>query len=103
MGIYTGYWKAYMHASKMNALRLMGLLIFGLPATAAISYVVGTVTGEYPALLQVGLPVVVLAVFTVQLLRATKIVCPRCSTAYAHSKWQRQCPSCALAILQDDP
>lgn len=54
-------------------------------------------------LLHIGLLVGVLVVFTVQVLRATKIVCPRCSTTYTHTKWQRQCPSCALAILQDGP
>jgi ribosomal protein S27E len=42
-------------------------------------------------------------VLTWHLLRSSKVVCPRCSTVYAQSKFQLQCPSCGLKILQEDP
>ncbi len=103
MGTYTEYWNTYQRESKKNALLAVLFLIVGLPATAVIAWLVGLVTGEYPVLVQVGLIVVWLVVFTVHVLRSTRITCPRCSTKYGQSKWQRQCPSCALAILEDGP
>jgi len=52
---------------------------------------------------QIGLIVVWLVVFTRHLLRSSKVVCPRCATVYAQSKFQLQCPSCGLKILQQEP
>jgi cation transporter-like permease len=103
MGTYTEHWNTYLGESKRNTVVALLFLVFGLPATAVIAYLVGLVTGEYPVLVQVGLLVVWLVVFTVHVLRSTRIVCPRCATTYGQSKWQRACPSCSLPILQEEP
>ena len=103
MGIYTEHWKAHVRASKRNALGMLLFVGIGLPGTAVIAYLVGLVNPDYRDVTQIALVAAWLVLFIVLLARANRIVCPRCSTTFAQGKWQRQCPSCALAILQEDP
>jgi hypothetical protein len=103
MGTYTEHWKNYMRDTRRHTLRVMGWLVVGLPGTALVAYLVGRATGEYPVVLHLALLVAWLVVLTVLALRSTAVVCPRCATVYKHSKWQLRCPSCALAILQEEP
>ena len=103
MGTYTEYWNSYMRKSRKDALIAVLFLVVGLPATAVIAWLSGLATGKDPVPVQIGLILLWLVLFTARLLRGTKIVCPKCSTVYAHSKWQLQCPSCGLRILQEEP
>jgi hypothetical protein len=103
MGTYTDHWKAHMRKTRKDTLVALLILVIGLPATAGIAWLVGRATGGYPAVLHMGLLVVWLVVLTRHLLRSSKFVCPRCSTVYAQSKFQLQCPACGLKILQEEP
>lgn len=103
MGTYTEHWQAHMRKTRKDTLVALLIVVIGLPATAGIAWLVGRATGEYPVLVHVGLLVAWLVVLTVHLLRSSKVACPRCSTVYAQSKFQLQCPSCGLKILQEEP
>ena len=103
MGAYTEHWKTHLRRSKREPLVMVLFLVIGLPGTAVIAYLVGLVNPDYRDVVQIGLLVGWVILFTAHLIRANRIVCPRCSTVFAQGKWQRQCPSCALPILQEDP
>jgi hypothetical protein len=103
MGTYTEHWQAHMRKTRKDTFVALLILVIGLPATAGIAWLVGRATGGYPVLVHVGLLVAWLVVLTRHLLRSSKVVCPRCATIYAQSKFQLQCPSCGLRILQEEP
>jgi hypothetical protein len=103
MGTYSEHWKTHVRNSKKNALLMILFLVVGLPGTALIAFLAGLLDARYRDPVQIGLVAVWLVLFTTHLIRVNRIVCPRCSTVYSQGKWQRQCPSCALPILQEDP
>jgi hypothetical protein len=104
MGTYTEYWNTYQRRTRRNTLLILLFVAVGLPATAGIAWLVGKARGgDYPAGVQIALIVAWLVALTVFVLRSSRIDCPRCATRYTHTKAQRQCPSCALKILQGEP
>jgi len=103
MGTYSEHWQAHMRKTRKDTLVALLIVVIGLPATAAIAWLVGRVVGDYAVPVQIGLLAVWLVVLTVHLLRSSKVVCPRCTTVYAQSKFQLQCPACGLRILQEEP
>lgn len=103
MGTYTEHWNNYLRASKKKAVLIVLFLVIGLPGTALIPHLISLVTGHYSDVLLIVLIGLWLVIFTVAVIRSTKVPCPRCGTRYGQSKWQRSCPSCGLKILQEEP
>ena len=103
MGAYSEHWERYRRQSLRWLAYLALLLVLGLPTTALVALAVERVTGEFPALLQLGLLAIWLVVFTVAAIRASRVPCPRCETVYSRGKGLCNCPGCGLRMLQDDP
>jgi hypothetical protein len=103
MGTYTEHWKQYRKRNIRGVVYVLLMLVIGLPVTALISLGVEQLTGEYPAYLHVGLIVIWLVVFTMLILRYSRVLCPRCGTQYTHGRGLADCPKCGLKMLQEDP
>ena len=71
-------------------------------AIALICLGVQDLTGEYPGYLNAGLLLLWLVVFTVMVLRFSKVTCPKCSHHFSQGKWVVRCPECGLGIGQED-
>jgi hypothetical protein len=103
MGKYTEHWDRYKQESKKQTIVLLLLIAIGLPGTALVAYLISLVTGEYPALIHLGMLGAWLVLFTTLAVRASKVVCPQCGTVYSRGKSLSNCPHCGLRMLQDEP
>jgi len=103
MGTYTAHWKQHKRRSIQGLIYVLLWFVLGLPAIAAICLGVERRTGEYPGYLNAGLLVLWLVVFTVMVLRFSKVSCPKCSHRFSQGKWVTKCPECGLGIGQEEP
>jgi hypothetical protein len=103
MGMYTEHWNNYKRNSVEGMLYLPLLFVLGLPFTALVAIGVERWSGRYPIVLHVGLLLVWLVVFTMLLVRYSRVSCPRCGTQYSRGKGLCDCPKCGLRMLQDEP
>ena len=103
MGTYTDHWQTHRRTGRRGTLVVLAWLVVGLPLTAVVALGVERLTGSYPGYLHAGLIALWLVVFTVLVLRFSRVLCPRCGTRYSLGKWVMRCPSCGLAIGQEEP
>ncbi len=103
MGTYTEHWNNYKRNSVRGLLYLLLLFIVGLPATALVAIGIEQLTSSYPIYLHVGLLLVWLVMFTMLLVRYSRVICPRCDAQYSRGKGLCNCPKCGLRMLQDEP
>ena len=103
MGTYTEHWMKHKRRSIRGLLWVLLLFVVGLPFTALVAIGMERITGSYPAYLHLILLLFWLIVFTILVIRFSRVVCPRCNEHYSHGKWVLSCPKCGLRIGQEEP
>jgi len=101
MGRYSDHWARYRKDHTRGTLQVLALVGIGLPAIALCGYALAQLT-VHATPLQLALIVAWLAAFARLLIRASKVVCPRCGTRYTRGKHLSDCPTCSLRMMQDD-
>lgn len=102
MGIYTDHWERYKQQSVRGTLRALLLFGIGLPCIAGLGYLLEPISNVGMAILATVI-VLWLIAFTVVLLNASRVICPRCNAKYSRGRYLASCPKCGLRMLQEEP
>lgn len=102
MGLYTEHWENYRKRTLRGTLYALLMLALGVPAVAALGYLLQPLDNVRTALL-VGVILFWLSVLVTVALRHSRVVCPRCETRYSRGKYLVNCPKCGLRMLQESP